>query len=117
MFGCQSANCHGVAWPCHAVQCRSVFQQPPLAAGKPCLLRQIASLPLPFFQRALGLASLLPNSLLPQVLDVGSGCGVLTACCAYLVGRLGTVVGVDIRRDCVRICKDNVRRLAATSGE
>ena len=51
------------------------------------------------------------------MLDVGSGCGVLTAACAYLVGRQGCVVGVDIRRDCVRLCKDNVRRLAGTSGE
>lgn len=52
-----------------------------------------------------------------QVLDVGSGCGVLTACCAYLVGRSGAVVGVDIRKDCVRLCKDNVRRLAGTNAE
>lgn len=52
-----------------------------------------------------------------QVLDVGSGCGVLTAAAAYLVGRGGSVVGVDIRRDCVRLCRDNVRRLAATNAE
>ena len=52
-----------------------------------------------------------------QVLDVGSGCGVLTACIAHLVGRTGTVVGIDIRRECVRMGRESIRRLAETSPE
>ena len=61
---------------------------------------------------------LLPPAALPlQFLDVGSGCGVLTACAAYLVGRGGTAVGFEVRREAVAMGKDAVRRLAATSAE
>lgn len=52
-----------------------------------------------------------------KFLDVGSGCGVLTACGAYLVGRGGMAVGFDVRRACVAMGRENVRRLAATCPE
>ncbi|KAL4857297.1 Protein-L-isoaspartate O-methyltransferase [Chlorella vulgaris] len=50
-------------------------------------------------------------------LDVGSGCGVLTACGAWLVGPLGAAVGFDVRREAVSMGRDNVRRLTADSAE
>lgn len=50
-------------------------------------------------------------------LDVGSGCGVLTACGALLVGRQGVSVGVDIRRECLAMSRDAVGRLAAGNDE
>jgi precorrin-6B methylase 2 len=52
-----------------------------------------------------------------QFLDVGSGCGVLTACGAWLVGPLGAAVGFDVRREAVSMGRDNVRRLTADSAE
>jgi protein-L-isoaspartate O-methyltransferase len=52
-----------------------------------------------------------------RVIDVGSGCGVLTACMAHIVGKRGAAVGIDIRKHCVQLCKDNVRQLAAQSIE
>ncbi|EFN54990.1 hypothetical protein CHLNCDRAFT_134794 [Chlorella variabilis] len=52
-----------------------------------------------------------------KLLDVGSGCGVLTACGAYLVGRQGMSVGFDVRRECIQMGRDAVRRLAASSPE
>lgn len=58
-----------------------------------------------------------PPPFSPQFLDVGSGCGVLTACGAYLVGRGGMAVGFDVRRACVAMGRENVRRLAATCPE
>jgi len=52
-----------------------------------------------------------------QFLDVGSGCGVLTACGAYLVGRTGCSVGFDVRRACISMGRDAVRRLTASNAE
>lgn len=52
-----------------------------------------------------------------KFLDVGSGCGVLTACGAWLVGPLGAAVGFDVRREAVSMGRDNVRRLTADSAE
>ncbi|KAL4452300.1 hypothetical protein ABPG75_007962 [Micractinium tetrahymenae] len=52
-----------------------------------------------------------------KFLDVGSGCGVLTACGAYLVGRGGMSVGFDVRRECVAMGRENVRRLTAACPE
>ena len=53
----------------------------------------------------------------PQFLDVGSGCGVLTAAGAYLVGRGGLAVGFDIRRECVAMGREAAARLAASNAE
>ncbi|KAL6780621.1 hypothetical protein ACKKBF_B12430 [Auxenochlorella protothecoides x Auxenochlorella symbiontica] len=52
-----------------------------------------------------------------RVLDVGCGCGILAACAAFMVGRAGSVVGIDVRRQAVRLSRDNVRRLAAAGTE
>lgn len=52
-----------------------------------------------------------------RFLDVGSGCGVLTACGAYLVGRQGMSVGFEVRRECIHMGRDAVRRLTATNAE
>jgi hypothetical protein len=50
-----------------------------------------------------------------RFLDVGSGCGVLTACGAVLVGRGGCAVGIDSRPAAVDMCIASVRRLTAAS--
>ena len=50
-----------------------------------------------------------------RFLDVGSGCGVLTACGAVLVGRGGCAVGIDVRPAAVDMATASVRRLAAAS--
>ncbi len=46
---------------------------------------------------------------------MGSGCGVLTACGAVLVGRGGSAVGIDVRPAAVDMATASVRRLAAAS--
>ena len=48
-----------------------------------------------------------------SVLDVGVGCGVVAAAAAVIVGRGGRVVGIDVRRECVALARDNIARLAA----
>jgi protein-L-isoaspartate(D-aspartate) O-methyltransferase len=45
------------------------------------------------------------------VLDVGAGCGLLTAAMAHIVGPRGFVGGIEIRKQCLALCKDNMRRL------
>ena len=52
-----------------------------------------------------------------RFLDVGSGCGVLTACGAFLVGRQGSAVGFEVRRECIQMGRDALRRLTATNPE
>lgn len=52
-----------------------------------------------------------------RLLDVGCGCGIVAACASLLVGRAGTVAGIDIRQACVRLSCDNVARLRASSAE
>ena len=52
-----------------------------------------------------------------RFLDVGSGCGVLTACGAYLVGQQGAAVGFEVRRECIQMGRDALRRLTATNPE
>lgn len=52
-----------------------------------------------------------------KFLDVGSGCGILTAAGAYLVGRGGMAVGFDVRRECIQMARDSVRQLVANSQE
>jgi SAM-dependent methyltransferase len=51
----------------------------------------------------------------PRFLDVGCGCGFLAACAATLVGRQGSVVGVDIKAAAIQLSQDNIDRLRATS--
>jgi ubiquinone/menaquinone biosynthesis C-methylase UbiE len=59
-----------------------------------------------------------PRRHLPsQFLDVGSGCGLLTACGAYLVGRGGVAVGFDVRREALAMSRDAARRLTASNPE
>ena len=50
-----------------------------------------------------------------RFLDVGSGCGILTACGAWIVGHSGLAVGIDIRQGAVDMAATNVRRLTACS--
>lgn len=50
-----------------------------------------------------------------SVLDVGSGCGVLTAALAHAVGKEGSVVGIDIRRECITLCRQNIQRLISAT--
>ncbi|PNW81078.1 hypothetical protein CHLRE_07g342000v5 [Chlamydomonas reinhardtii] len=46
-----------------------------------------------------------------KVLDVGCGCGIVTAYLAHMVGPRGEVVGVDIRDAAVRLTAANLQRL------
>lgn len=50
-----------------------------------------------------------------KVLDVGAGCGIINACAAYMVGREGLSVGIDIRKAAVKLAVSNIKRLKATS--
>ena len=50
-------------------------------------------------------------------LDAGSGCGILSAAGALLVGKQGVAVGIDVRRECVQMAREAVRRLAAGNDE
>ncbi|KAL0038735.1 hypothetical protein WJX79_005752 [Trebouxia sp. C0005] len=50
-----------------------------------------------------------------KVLDVGAGCGIINACAAYMVGRTGLSVGIDIRKAAVKLAVSNIKRLKATS--
>ena len=59
----------------------------------------------------------LPFLLSTQFLDAGSGCGLLTAAGAVLVGRSGAAVGFDVRRECVSMGRDAVKRLTSSSPE
>jgi precorrin-6B methylase 2 len=56
-------------------------------------------------------------SKLTQLLDVGSGCGVVAACAAYIVGQQGAVVGIDVRKACIQQSRRNVHGLAAANKE
>ncbi len=42
---------------------------------------------------------------------------MLTACGAYLVGRGGMCVGFDVRRECIQMGREAMRRLVSTSPE
>lgn len=48
---------------------------------------------------------------------MGSGCGVLTAAAAFLVGRSGAAVGIDVKPCAAELGRANVRRLAQDSRE
>lgn len=52
-----------------------------------------------------------------RVLDVGCGCGLVTAAAAHIVGRSGRVVGIDVKRECVELCERNVRQLRRVNQE
>lgn len=52
-----------------------------------------------------------------RFMDVGSGCGALTACAAFIVGKGGQAVGIDIRREAIRHSKEVVRALTEASAE
>lgn len=52
-----------------------------------------------------------------KFLDVGSGCGVLTACGAFLVGKGGVANGIDIRPEAVRHSRECLRVLREQSQE
>ncbi|DBA99974.1 TPA: hypothetical protein ACH3X1_013846 [Trebouxia sp. C0004] len=52
-----------------------------------------------------------------KLLDVGAGCGIINACAAYMVGRTGLSVGIDIRKSAVKLAVSNIKRLKATSQE
>ncbi|EFJ47183.1 hypothetical protein VOLCADRAFT_92375 [Volvox carteri f. nagariensis] len=48
-----------------------------------------------------------------RVLDVGCGCGIVTAYAAYLTGSSGDVVGIDIRDSAINLATSNLQRLIA----
>lgn len=50
-----------------------------------------------------------------RFLDVGSGCGLLTACGAMLVGPTGSAVGIDMRQSAIDMATDSVQRLMTDS--
>ena len=52
-----------------------------------------------------------------RVLDIGSGCGVVTAMCALLAGSTGHAIGIDIRKDCCDVATKSVARLRELSTE
>jgi len=52
-----------------------------------------------------------------RFLDVGSGCGVLVAAAAVLVGPTGTSVGIDCKEGAVQLGRANVEALAGSSRE
>lgn len=52
-----------------------------------------------------------------RVLDVGCGCGLMAAYAAYLVGKSGEVVAMDIKECCVAMVKKNMRTLRAFSSD
>ncbi len=52
-----------------------------------------------------------------RFLDVGSGCGVLTAAAALLVGRSGASVGIDTKRCAAELGAANVARLTTECQE
>ena len=52
-----------------------------------------------------------------RVLDVGSGCGVIAASAAYLVGKAGTVTGVDVRRAAITLGRENLARLEQSNSD
>lgn len=49
------------------------------------------------------------------MLDVGSGCGVLTAAMALMAGPQGRAVGVDIKPVAVSMAITNVKHLQLTN--
>ena len=51
------------------------------------------------------------------MLDVGSGCGVIAASAAYLVGKAGAVTGVDVRRAAVTLGRENLARLEQSNSD
>mmetsp|Transcript_13659 Transcript_13659/g.36683 ORF Transcript_13659/g.36683 Transcript_13659/m.36683 type:complete len:754 (+) Transcript_13659:75-2336(+) len=46
-----------------------------------------------------------------RVLDVGSGCGMLTAMAAYLAGSSGVAIGIDLHERTLSLARDNMARL------
>ncbi|CAL5223332.1 g5831 [Coccomyxa viridis] len=50
-------------------------------------------------------------------LDVGSGCGIIAACAAYLVGRTGSAVGIDIKGAAVQLGRASVQGLIRADPE
>lgn len=52
-----------------------------------------------------------------RLLDVGCGCGIINACAAYIVGKTGLSVGIDIRKAATKLATSNIKRLRSTSQE
>ncbi|KAK9817485.1 hypothetical protein WJX74_003052 [Apatococcus lobatus] len=46
-----------------------------------------------------------------RVLDIGSGCGIITCAAAYLVGATGSAVGIDIKASAITLARKSVGRM------
>lgn len=52
------------------------------------------------------------GSFILRFLDVGCGCGILTACGAFLAGPRGVAVGLEIRPKALSLTRRNLRARA-----
>jgi protein-L-isoaspartate O-methyltransferase len=52
-----------------------------------------------------------------RFLDVGSGCGILVAAGAYLVGKTGLSVGIDIKKAAIKMGNANLKALQENNQE
>ncbi|CAL8462859.1 g2393 [Coccomyxa elongata] len=52
-----------------------------------------------------------------RFLDVGSGCGIVAACAAVLVGKMGRSVGIDIKQPAVQLGRVSVQNLIRSEPE
>ncbi|KAK9839878.1 hypothetical protein WJX81_008227 [Elliptochloris bilobata] len=50
-------------------------------------------------------------------LDIGSGCGLMTAAAAFLVGKAGRAVGIDVKRPAVVLARRSLAALTAADAE
>eukprot|EP01114_Cavostelium_apophysatum_P022001 TRINITY_DN7824_c0_g1_i4.p1 TRINITY_DN7824_c0_g1~~TRINITY_DN7824_c0_g1_i4.p1 ORF type:complete len:421 (-),score=124.42 TRINITY_DN7824_c0_g1_i4:41-1303(-) len=51
-----------------------------------------------------------------SVLDIGCGCGHLTALASYLVGKAGKVEGVELRQDILDFARANIKKVGESTG-
>jgi len=49
-------------------------------------------------------------------LDIGCGCGHMTALASYIVGKTGLVHGIDLRKDIIDFAQSNIQKFSQKSG-